>query len=218
MAKAPQVSRPTFKMRAKHRSGFIWIRQSSSIAWPATQFARVDILILCQIIHYNIIEFMKSLEFMNSRRRPRPPFPASPLSVGDMLEMLGGIRTAFRSGEEVVQALRGLSSCEATVTRVGPILEAISRVLFNRALPVAAVDAVRSRSVVPAQRATRAAVYGLLVAFFATTALTLLTIGIFRGLVILTGDAWIAHLSVGGMLVLAGGFCWSRRVKKQQPA
>jgi hypothetical protein len=79
----------------------------------------------------------------------------------------------------------------------------------------AAVDAVRARSVVPAQRATRAVVYGLLVAFFATTALILLTIGIFRGLVILTGDAWIAHLSVGGMLVLAGGFCWSRRAKKQ---
>jgi hypothetical protein len=70
----------------------------------------------------------------------RPPFPASPLSVGDMLEMLGGIRTAFRSGEEVVQALRGLSGCEATVTRVGPILEALARVLFNRALPVATVE------------------------------------------------------------------------------
>lgn len=82
----------------------------------------------------------------------------------------------------------------------------------------AAVDAVRSRSVVPAQRATRAVVYGLLVAFFALTALTLLVIGIFRGLVILTGDAWIAHLAVGGMLVLAGGFCWSKRTKKQQLA
>jgi hypothetical protein len=82
----------------------------------------------------------------------------------------------------------------------------------------AAVDAVRQRFVVPAQRATRAVVYGLLVAFFVTTALTLLTIGIFRGLVILTGDAWIAHLGVGGMLVLAGAFCWTRRTKKQQPA
>ena len=82
----------------------------------------------------------------------------------------------------------------------------------------AAVDAVRERSVVPAQRATRAVVYGLLVAFFVLTALILLTIGVFRGLVILTGEAWIAHLSVGGMLVLAGGFCWSRRVQKQQPA
>jgi hypothetical protein len=82
----------------------------------------------------------------------------------------------------------------------------------------AAVQAVRERSVVPAQRATRAVVYGLLVAFFVTTALILLTIGAFRGLVILTGEAWISHLSVGGMLVLAGGFCWSRRTKKHQPA
>jgi hypothetical protein len=81
----------------------------------------------------------------------------------------------------------------------------------------AAVNAVRERSVVPAQRATRAVVYGLLVAFFVTTALVLFTVGAFRGLVLLTGDAWIAHLSVGGMLVLGGGFCWSRRVR-QKPA
>jgi hypothetical protein len=81
----------------------------------------------------------------------------------------------------------------------------------------AAVDAVRERSVVPAQRATRAVVYGLLVSFFVTTAVVVFTVGAFRGLVILTGDAWIAHLSVGGMLVLVGGFCWSRRVR-QKPA
>jgi hypothetical protein len=77
----------------------------------------------------------------------------------------------------------------------------------------AAVSAVRDRTVVPAQRATRAVVYGLLVAFFVATALVLLIVGVFRGLVLLTGRAWVAYLIVGGMLVIAGAFCWSRRSK-----
>ena len=75
----------------------------------------------------------------------------------------------------------------------------------------AAVAAIRERTVVPAQRATHAVVYGLLVAFFVITALVLLVVGAFRGLVILTGEAWIAYLIVGGMLVGGGAFCWSRR-------
>jgi hypothetical protein len=78
----------------------------------------------------------------------------------------------------------------------------------------AAVAAVRDRAVSPAQRATRAVVYGTLVAFFALTALVLLIVGAFRGLVILTGDAWIAYFVVGGMLVVGGAFCWSKRTKR----
>ena len=78
----------------------------------------------------------------------------------------------------------------------------------------AAVAAVRDRAVSPAQRATRAVVYGTLVAFFALTALVLLIVGAFRGLVILTGDAWIAYFVVGGMLVGGGAFCWSKRTKR----
>ena len=78
----------------------------------------------------------------------------------------------------------------------------------------AAVAAIRERTVVPAQRATHAVVYGLLVAFFVITALVLLVVGAFRGLVILTGEAWIAYLIVGGMLVAAGAFCWSQRSKR----
>jgi hypothetical protein len=77
----------------------------------------------------------------------------------------------------------------------------------------AAVTAVRERAVFPAQRATRAVVYGTLVAFFVATALVLLVIGAFRGLVVLTGDVWLAYLIVGGMLVLAGTFCWTKRTK-----
>lgn len=75
------------------------------------------------------------------------------------------------------------------------------------------VGAVRDKTVVPAQKATRAVVYGLLASFFIITALTLLVIGGFRGLVILTGEVWAAYGICGGILVLAGVFCWSRRVK-----
>jgi len=77
-----------------------------------------------------------------------------------------------------------------------------------------AVTAVRDKTVVPAQKATRAVVFGLLASFFVLTAITLLVIGAFRGLVILTGEVWIAYLVVGGILVLGGVFCWSRRLKR----
>ncbi len=77
-----------------------------------------------------------------------------------------------------------------------------------------AVGAVREKTVVPAQRATKAVVFGLLAGFFGLTAFTLLVIGAFRGLVVLTGDVWIAYLVVGGIFVLAGTFCWSFRTKR----
>jgi hypothetical protein len=76
------------------------------------------------------------------------------------------------------------------------------------------VGTVRDKTVVPAQKATRAVVYGLLAAFFLVTAAGLLIIGAFRGLVILTGEVWAAYGISGGILVLAGAFCWSRRVKR----
>ncbi|MEX1144709.1 MAG: hypothetical protein WEE69_05330 [Acidimicrobiia bacterium] len=75
------------------------------------------------------------------------------------------------------------------------------------------VGAVRDKTVVPAQKATKAVVYGLLATFFIGTALTLLVIGAFRGLVILTGEVWGAYGICGGILVLAGAFCWSRRAR-----
>lgn len=77
-----------------------------------------------------------------------------------------------------------------------------------------AVTVVRDKTVVPAQNATRAVVFGLLAAFFVGTALTVLTIGVFRGLVILTGEAWIAYLICGGILVIGGAFCWRLRLTK----
>ena len=74
-----------------------------------------------------------------------------------------------------------------------------------------AVQVVRSKTVEPAQKATKAVVYGLLATFFVLTAVTLLIIGLFRGLVVLTGEVWIAYLICGGILVLAGAFCWTLR-------
>jgi hypothetical protein len=77
-----------------------------------------------------------------------------------------------------------------------------------------AVSVVRDKTVVPAQKATRAVVFGLLAAFFVGTALTVFTIGAFRGLVILSGEAWIAYLVCGGILVVGGWFCWRLRLKQ----
>jgi hypothetical protein len=77
-----------------------------------------------------------------------------------------------------------------------------------------AVGTIRDKTVVPAQRATRAVVHGLLTAFFVFTAITLLVIGAFRGLVVLTGDVWLAYVICGGILVVAGALCWSLRVKR----
>ena len=78
------------------------------------------------------------------------------------------------------------------------------------------VGTVRDKTVVPAQRATRAVVYGILAAFFLVTAIALLVIGAFRGLVILTGEVWGAYLICGGILVLAGTFCWVKRFKRPE--
>jgi hypothetical protein len=72
------------------------------------------------------------------------------------------------------------------------------------------VTTVRDRTVVPVQAAARAVVYGLLAAFFIITALLLLAIMVFR-LLSIALPVWAAWLIVGGISVIAGGFCWSRR-------
>jgi len=76
-----------------------------------------------------------------------------------------------------------------------------------------AVTLVRDKTVVPAQKATKVVVYGILAGFFAFTAVALLIVGLFRALVILTGEVWLAYLICGGILVLAGAFCWTRRFR-----
>jgi hypothetical protein len=73
------------------------------------------------------------------------------------------------------------------------------------------VAAVRDKTVVPAQKATKAVVFGLLVAFFVLTAVLMLAIALFRVLVVVTGAVWAAYLILGGIFVLAGAFVWTLR-------
>ena len=74
-----------------------------------------------------------------------------------------------------------------------------------------AVAAVRDRTVVPARKATKAVVFGLLATFFVVTALVMLVVGLFRLLVILTGEVWASYVILGGIFVIGGTFCWSKR-------
>ncbi len=73
------------------------------------------------------------------------------------------------------------------------------------------VGLIRDRTVVPAKTASRAIVFGLLTAFFVATAVVLVVIAFFRGVFIITGRVWGAYYIVGGILILAGVFCWVMR-------
>jgi Putative Actinobacterial Holin-X, holin superfamily III len=74
------------------------------------------------------------------------------------------------------------------------------------------VGLVRDRTVEPARAITKGVVYGLLAALIAIPAVILLLIGGFRGLVLLTQDrVWAAWLILGGIFVIAGAFCWTKR-------
>ncbi len=77
-----------------------------------------------------------------------------------------------------------------------------------------AVVLVRDKTVVPARQGVKAVVYGLLTAFFALTAFMLVTVLVFRVLVIFL-PVWGAWMVVGGIFLLAGGFCWTRRTTKE---
>jgi uncharacterized membrane protein len=74
-----------------------------------------------------------------------------------------------------------------------------------------AVGLVRDKTVVPAQKASRAIVSGLLVAFFVLVAVVMVAIALFRILVVLVGDVWLAYLILGGIFVIAGAFVWTLR-------
>ena len=78
------------------------------------------------------------------------------------------------------------------------------------------VTTVRDKTVVPAQKATKAVVFGLLVAFFVVTAVLMLAIALFRVLVVLTGEVWAAYVILGGIFVLAGAFVWRLRSPRNE--
>ena len=78
------------------------------------------------------------------------------------------------------------------------------------------VATVRDKTVVPAQKATKVVVFGLLVAFFVVTAFLMLGIALFRVLVVVTGEVWAAYLILGGIFVLAGAFVWTLRSPRNE--
>jgi hypothetical protein len=80
-----------------------------------------------------------------------------------------------------------------------------------------AIALVRDKTVVPAQKATKAVVYGLCVFFFALTAAVMLAVALFRVLVIVTGEVWASYLILGGIFVIAGAFCWTLRSPRTKP-
>jgi hypothetical protein len=71
---------------------------------------------------------------------------------------------------------------------------------------------VRDKAVEPVISASKAIVYGLLAALVALPAIFMLFIGAFRGLVLIyQGEVWAAWLTLGGICVIAGAVCWSKR-------
>ena len=69
--------------------------------------------------------------------------------------------------------------------------------------------------IVPVQSVVRIVTYGLLAALILVPAATMSTIAAFRLLTIATGNnAWAAWLILGGIFVLGGWFCWSRRTPR----
>lgn len=73
------------------------------------------------------------------------------------------------------------------------------------------VVAVRDRTVEPAQKATRAVVYGVFAACCAVTAVLFVLIVLFR-LLTLVVPVWAAWMIVGGILIGGGAFSWSRSI------
>jgi len=72
------------------------------------------------------------------------------------------------------------------------------------------VVAVRDRTVVPAQKAAKAVVYGVFAASCAVIAAVLLTILGFRVLTYAL-PVWASWMVLGGILVVGGVFCWTRQ-------
>ena len=72
------------------------------------------------------------------------------------------------------------------------------------------VVAIRDRTVVPATQGANYVVYGVFAACCVLTAVLLLTIVLFRVLTYAM-PVWAAWMLLGGIFVLGGMFCWTRR-------
>ena len=74
------------------------------------------------------------------------------------------------------------------------------------------VATLRDRTVEPAYAASRAAVFGVLAGIVIFPALLILFVGLFRVIVVIEqGYVWAAWCTMGGIFLLAGWFCWTKR-------
>lgn len=80
----------------------------------------------------------------------------------------------------------------------------------------ALVGTVRDRTTVPLETLARAIVYGTLAGVMAVAAVVLVAIALVRALTELTGDAWIAHLLVGGSFMVLGAFLLFVKTRPRQ--
>ncbi len=69
------------------------------------------------------------------------------------------------------------------------------------------VGGLRDKTAVPLTTVARVLVYGLLAAVMAVATAVLVVIGVLRAVdVYLPGEVWAAHLLVGGIFTVLGGF------------
>lgn len=74
------------------------------------------------------------------------------------------------------------------------------------------VGAARDKTVLPISKIVRIVTRALLAALLLGAAVIIVAIGFFRLTeVYLPGDAWVAHIVLGGVFVSAGLFCFARR-------
>jgi len=73
------------------------------------------------------------------------------------------------------------------------------------------VGLVRDRTTRPALLASRAIVFGLIIAILAVVALTLFCIAWTTAWTALFGEVWITYFMTGGIFVIAGAFLMAKR-------
>ncbi|HVE45993.1 MAG TPA: hypothetical protein VNA57_04510 [Acidimicrobiales bacterium] len=80
------------------------------------------------------------------------------------------------------------------------------------------VGGLRDKTAAPLTTVARALVYGLLAAVMAVATLVLVVIGALRAVdVYLPGEVWSAHLLVGGIFTLLGGFLLRKASADRKP-
>ncbi|MGH8981531.1 MAG: hypothetical protein ACRDWE_11030, partial [Acidimicrobiales bacterium] len=81
------------------------------------------------------------------------------------------------------------------------------------------VDTIHDKAVRPAELATRAIVFGLLVAALAVVVLVMGSIVALRlfDVYVFGHQVWLSYIVLGGALTLAGLAIWTRRTAKPSP-